>query len=141
MSRELPVLDAVVRLLEKGIFAVRVADIADETGMDVQTVDRALDALTGTYIRKYNKMMTGGHPDSWYVTEVTSAARRAVGQWPTGDSLAKSLADAFDDVADHEADPDRKSRLRQVAGFLGDTGKDVAAEVLARLILRPAGMG
>jgi hypothetical protein len=48
---------------------------------------------------------------------------------------------AFREAADDERDPERKSRIRQVASFLADTGKDVAAEVLAKVILRPAGLG
>jgi len=43
-SRDLPVLDAAVRLLDEGHFPVRVADIAAATGLDVGAVDRALDA-------------------------------------------------------------------------------------------------
>ena len=141
VSRDLPVLDALVRLLDEGNFAVRVADIAGETGLDPKTVDRALDALHGPYVVEYKKHMSGGIPDTWYVTEVTEAARRAVGQWPTAESLAENLAAAFSEAADEEADPERKSRLRQIASFLADTGKDVAAEVLAKVILRPTGLG
>jgi hypothetical protein len=63
-----------------------------------------------------------------------------VGQCPSAKSLAAQLAAAFGQAADEEQDPDRKSRLRQVASFLAETGKDVAAEVLARVILRPAGL-
>jgi hypothetical protein len=141
VSRDLPVLDAVVRLLDGGNFAVRVVDIAGATGLDPRTVDRALDALDGPYVGKYTKYMSGGNPDSWHVTEVTAAARRAAGQWPTPESLAGSLAIAFSEAADEELDPESKSRLRQIASYLADTGKDVAAEVLAKVILRPTGMG
>lgn len=51
------------------------------------------------------------------------------------------MAQGFSDAADHEPDAERKSRLRQVADFIGSTGKDVAAEVLAKVVLRPTGMG
>jgi hypothetical protein len=141
LSRDLPVLDAVVGLLEEGYFAVTVAEVAGRTGFDTKTVDRALNALEGQYIVEYRKMMTGGIPDSWYVTEVTADARRAVGQWPTAERLAERLAVAFSEAADAEQDPERKSRLRQVASFLGETGKDLAAEIMAKVILRQTGMG
>ena len=62
VSRDLPVLDAVVRLLDAGQFAVTVADIAGETGFDPKTVDRALDALHGTYVRKYREAHDRRHP-------------------------------------------------------------------------------
>ena len=72
---------------------------------------------------------------------MTAAARRVVGQWPTAESLAERLAAAFGEVADAEQDPERKSRLRQIASFLGETGKDLAAEIMAKVILRQTGMG
>jgi hypothetical protein len=87
------VLDTVIRLLDEGSIAVTVRDIAEATGFDPKGVDRALNALGGLYVRDYRKLATGGDPNPWYVTEVTAAARRAVGQWPTGDSLAVRVAD------------------------------------------------
>ena len=48
---------------------------------------------------------------------------------------------AFGEAADDERDPERKSRLCQIASFLADMGNDIAAEVLAKVILRPVGMG
>lgn len=140
VSRDLPVLETVVKLVDEGSFAVTVADIADRTGLDTKTVDRALDALSGPYVGEYKKLMTGGIPDSWYVTEVTPEARRAVGQWPTAESLAARLAEAFSEAADEETDPERKSRLRQLAGFLAETGKDIVAEVIAKVVLHGTGV-
>lgn len=141
VSRDLPVLDVVVRLLDNGAWQVTVADIAGETGLDPKAVDRALEALHGPYVAEYQRLATGGIPDLWSVTEVTSAARRVVGQWPTAESLAARLAEAFSEAADKEMDPERKSRLRQLANFLGETGKDLAAEIMAKVIMHQTGMG
>jgi hypothetical protein len=141
LSRDLPVLDAVVRLLDGDAWEVTVAEIAGETGLDPKTVDRALEALDGPYVAEYQRLGTGGIPDLWSVTKVTTAARRVVGQWPTAESLAERLAVAFSEAADVEQDPERKGRLRQVAGFLGETGKDLAAEIMAKVIMRQTGMG
>ena len=68
-------------------------------------------------------------------------ARRVVGQSPTAESLAARLAEAFSEAADEEMDPERKSRLRQLASFLGETGKDPAAEIMAKVIMHQTGMG
>lgn len=141
VSRDLPVLDAVVGLLEGGAFRVSVADIAGETGFDPKAVDRALGALDGAYVTDYTQFATGGIPDNWYVTGVTAEARRVVGQWPTAESLAARLAEAFSEAADQEKDPERKNRLCQLASFLGETGKDIAAEIIAKVIMRQTGMG
>jgi hypothetical protein len=56
-------------------------------------------------------------------------------------SLAARLAQGFSDAADHEPDAERKIKLRQLADFIDNAEKDVAAEVLAKVILRSAGMG
>ena len=140
-SRDLPVLDTTVRLLDEGNFMVRVIDIAEATGLDVRAVDRALEALEGRYVAKYNKQATGGHPDTWYVTKVTAAARQTVGQWPTASTVTASLAEAFASAAESEPDPEKQSRLRQLGSFLSGTGRDVATEVVSKVILRSAGMG
>jgi hypothetical protein len=140
-SRDLPVLDAIVRLLDQGSFSVSVRDVASETGLAPETVDRAIAALEGPFVVEYEQFATDGDPNPWSVRQVTAAARQAVGQWPTAESLAARVAQGFSDAADHEPDAERKSRLRQVADFIGSTGKDVAAEVLAKVILRPTGMG
>lgn len=141
VSRDLPVLDAVVRLLDGGAFRVSVADVVGETSFDPKAVDRAFTALDGLYVTDYTQFATGGIPDNWYVTGVTAEARRVVGQWPTAEGLAARLAEAFSQAADEEKDPERKSRLRQLASFLGETGKDLAAEIIAKVVMHQAGMG
>jgi len=137
VPRDFPVLDATVSLLEE-MDMPKVADIAQRTGLSTADAALALEDMDGEYV---DLQMTMGDPGSWSVRAVTPAARRAVGQWPTAESLTAALAEAFDDAAEHEQDPEKKGRLRLVAGFLADTGRDMAAEVVAKVILRQAGMG
>jgi hypothetical protein len=42
---------------------------------------------------------------------------------------------------DEEAHPERKERLCAVGSFMGDTGKDFAAEVVAKVIAHQVGVG
>ena len=51
------------------------------------------EGLKGQYLTEYRKLATGGVPDSWYVTGVTPAARQAVGQWRTAESVTQRLSD------------------------------------------------
>lgn len=138
VSRDLPVLDAVVRLLEDQP-AVRIRAIIDATGFDEKTIGQALLALEGTYVTGLANHW--GHPGVFMVSGVTAAARQAVGQWPTPESLVDQLAAAFGDAAEAEPDAEKKSRLRQVAGFLTSAGRDVATEVVSKVILHSTGMG
>jgi hypothetical protein len=136
-TRDLPVLDAVVSLLNEDVDFPDVADIAGRSGIVDAEVGRALRAMDGEYV----DLVIGGEVDSWWVRSVTSAARRAVGQWPTAQGVVDQLAQAFQDAAEYEHDPERQSRLRQVGGFLTSTGREVATEVVSKVILHSAGMG
>jgi hypothetical protein len=100
-------------------------------------VAASLNAFDGEYLT----VVRPGTVSCWHVTKVTPEARRAVGQWPTPDGLVVQLAEAFGKGADSEPDPERRSRLRQVAAFLTSTGRDVATEVVSKVILHSAGMG
>jgi predicted transcriptional regulator len=129
------VLDATVSLLEES-HMVTVSDIADRTGLDLTEVARALETLDPTYV-DFRKTTTGGDPRYWYVRKATPEARRRVGQWPTPESLIKSIADGMSAAAERETDPDRKGLLSYTARLLGDTLHDVAVDVAAR-VMSPA---
>jgi hypothetical protein len=136
-SRELPVLDATVQLMETNpLPAVR--DIAAAAGMDIETTGRALQALDGTYV---DLSISMGGPESWNVQAVSADARREVGQWPTAESLITRLAEAFSTAAEQEPDPEKKSRLRSIAGMLGGAGYQIAVDVAARVVEHQMGMG
>lgn len=82
-NRDLPVLTAVIKLLERpSVFAATVSQISEATGIDKYEVDRALDAMTGEYIEKYQKFLSGGDTSTWYVQGITPKGRRVTGQWP-----------------------------------------------------------
>jgi hypothetical protein len=129
-SRDLPVLDATVRLLETSYFP-KVRDIAAAAGMDTETTARALEALDGTYV---DLSMSMGSPENWHVNAVSADARREVGQWPTAESLAAQLIEAFSKAADQEPDPEQKSRLRSIAGWLGGAGSQIFINVLSTVV-------
>jgi hypothetical protein len=129
-NRDLPVLDATVRLLETSYF-LRVSDIAAAAGMDIETTARALEALDGTYV---DLSISMGGPESGNVRAVRAEARRAVGQWPTAESLITRLVEAFSAAAEQEPDPEKKSRLRSIAGMLGGAGYQIAVDVAARVV-------
>ncbi len=140
-SRDLPVLDAVVTLLDgPDHFAVSVSEIARHTDMDPVDVAGALDALEDEYV-DVDRLMSGGDPGPWEVRHVTAAARRAVGQWPTAESLVARLVDGFATAADHEADPERRSLLRRFADMLGGAGRGIAVDVAAKVVERQIGLG
>jgi hypothetical protein len=139
-ARDLPVLNAVVSQFDEVPRTSAwpdAGDIAALTGLALTDVAASLNAFDGEYLT----LVRAGTLSGWHVTNVTSAARRAVGQWLTPDALVLRLAEAFGAAAESEADPERKGRLRQVAAFLTSTGRDIATEVVSKVIVHSAGIG
>ena len=137
VGRDLPVLDATVSLLEES-YMVTVSDIADRTGLDLADVSRALETLDPTYV-DFRKTTTGGDPRFWYVHKATPEGRRAVGQWPTPQTLIQSLAEELTSAAERETDPERKGLLSYSARLLGDTLRDILVEAAARVMIPAVG--
>jgi hypothetical protein len=135
-ARELPVLTAVVALLEDS-YMVTVSDIAARTGLELAEVARSLDAMDPTYV-DFRKTVTGGDSRFWYVLKVTPAAREQVGQWPAPASLIDRLATAFDEAAAREPDPVRQDQLRHAAALLGGPVREVAVQVAGQVMARSA---
>jgi hypothetical protein len=133
VSRDLPVLDATVALLEEGMDLPEVVDIAERSGLAAEDVGRALRAMDGVYV---DLQVTMGEVGRWFVQGVTPEARRVVGQWPTGESLVSQLVEGLNAAAEREADPERKSRLRQAAGLLGGMARDVVVAVASGVVDR-----
>jgi hypothetical protein len=134
-ARDLPVLDATVSLLDES-YMVTVSDIAAKTGLDDAAVARALEALDPVYV-DFRKTTTGGDPTFWYVLKVTPAARQAVGQWPTAESLVTALARELTASAQREKDAERKGLLAYAARLVGDTLREVSVRA-AHAVLGPA---
>jgi hypothetical protein len=133
--RDLPVLDATIGLLEHS-YMVTVTDIAAQTGLEPSVVAQALEALDPVYV-DFRKTTTGGDPRFWYVFKVTPEARRAVGQWPTAESLATRLAEELTAAARRDEDAEHQGLLVYAARLIGDTLREATVRA-AGAVLAPA---
>lgn len=139
-SRDLPVLRAIVEIYEETGSAMGPDAVESATGFGpkvVQAALRALDSEQPPYISKLERVMTG---DIIFIGAPTGHARRAVGAWPTAETIADRLITALDEAAEREPDPERKGWLRKTAGYLGNAGRDLAVEIGATAINRQMGM-
>jgi hypothetical protein len=134
-ARDLPVLAATVARLEES-YLVTVSDIAASTGLPEQAVAHALEALDPVFV-DFRKTTTGGDPTFWYVLKVTPAARQAVGQWPTAETLVAALAAQLSAAAQAEQDAERRGLLSYAARLVGDTLRDETVRA-ATAVLTPA---
>ena len=139
-SRDLPVLRAIVDLYEGTGSPMGPEAIESATGFDAATVQaalRALDSEEPPYVARFERVITGA---IILIGAPTGKARRAVGAWPTPESIADRLVQALDEAADREQDPERKGWLSKSAAYLGNAGRDLAVEIGATAINRQMGM-
>ncbi|WP_347350673.1 hypothetical protein [Intrasporangium sp.] len=139
-NRDPPVLRAIVDVYEDTGSPMGPDAIEAVTGFDtgmVQAALRALDSEEPPYISKLERVMTG---DIIFIGAPTGHARRAVGAWPTAETIADRLVKALDEAADREPDPERKGWLSKTASYLGHAGRDLAVEIGATAINRQMGM-
>jgi hypothetical protein len=132
--RDLPVLDAAVRLVDEGAVSgwePEVSDIAAKCGLPEQEIATALQAFNGEFLELGTSM---GPVSGWWVKRVATSARRAVGQWPTGESLITQLVHGIGEAAEKEMDPDRRQRLRRLASELGGMAKAIAVNVASQVL-------
>jgi hypothetical protein len=76
------------------------------------------------------------------VLKVSSAARRAVGQWATAESLAMTVVEGgVAAAAQDEPDPKRRAILRKIADGFAGGGRDIAVDVVTKAIEHKYGIG
>ncbi|WP_159081548.1 hypothetical protein [Nocardioides sediminis] len=133
-NRDLPVLESIVRLADQKRSPVGAQQLVDDTGLDMDDVQRAIFALKN----ENPPFIEVGRPyaNGFYhlIGGVTGHARRTVGAWPTPEDLTDRLAAAFVEAAEAETEPTKKGKLRSAAEFFGGVGRDVSSEVIAKVI-------
>lgn len=129
-SRDLPVLDAIVRWFEEHPpgAACAVRDIAEASGFDAMTVWKACRAMDGVYV-DLRQVMAGGNPEPHHIQAVSAEARRLVGQWPSAVDYLDRLLVALEERAADMDDPEQRSKLRKAAEYLGGMSREVAVGV------------
>lgn len=136
-SRDLPVLSAVVDICDENEWGeARPNVIADRTGLPLHDVNKALWRLAGER-PPFFEVSDASDFDGREILSVSNPsghAQRTVGTWPTAEGLTDRIAAAFAAAADAEPEVERKGVLRRGAEFFGGIGKDVTAEVIAKVI-------
>lgn len=139
-TRELPVLAAAIEFLEEHDYDrhPQPIDLAPMVGLEPMEVAKAVKLMDGEYLRAELDLVG---LSAITVREVYPAGRRAAGQWPTGELVAQQLVAGLEKAAETETDPERKSKLKQTAVFLGSSGKDLLINIAASVIAKSAGLG
>ena len=136
---DLPVLDAIVTYFgEQDGSLPQLYDIAEMAGIDEDEVIRAANRLDGVYI---DLRRTMGPQRDLVVLGVSSEARVVTGQWPSAETMAARIIAGLEEAAEREPDEAKRSRLRETADVLGETARDVTANLLAAVIAKHLGLG
>jgi cation transport regulator ChaC len=134
VTRDLPVLDAVVRYMDEHVESSKLlqgSDIAQIVGMDVATVGSALVALNGVYVNLGQAWAEAGGE---FVQSVSAEARRVVGQWPSPATYIERLLQALEQQEATSTDVEEKSNLRRAIEGLRGVGRDVLVGVATNVL-------
>jgi hypothetical protein len=131
-TRDLPVLRAVVDTYEEtGDYLTRASDIEAATGLDADTVQRAIRKLN-TQPSFFEKVLDTAQGGIVMVGPPTGDALRVAGAWPSPENLLERLIAALESAANDETrEPDERSKLRQAASYLGSFASQVAIGALS----------
>jgi hypothetical protein len=134
-TRELPILRAALRRLDAGEDSASLEEIRQETGLpskQLWAAVRALEDADPPYIEvSWASGWTDEHAGGSDISAVSERARRELGSWPSAEPVVSQLAAALSEAADREPEPERKTRLREVAEGLGGAARQIAVEVIA----------
>jgi len=103
--------------------------------------ERALVRLTkGGYIESLSPMW--GKPYPMHVTGITERGLRAVGAWPSPDSVVDDLLGRLEEQANkiEVSQPEKSKRLKEVVGFLATGAREVFVSVVGDVAVKAAGL-
>ena len=140
--RDLPVLRAVVAIYDEMASPVSVAQLSAATGLDQETVGRALIALTDEappfFVPVDGSTFAGRQISA--ASQPTGYARRTVGAWPTPEALTDRIVAALNQAAEDEPDEAQRSKLKTAANVVGGVARDLVIGVASGAIAKSVGM-
>ena len=136
--RERPILDAIVEEEETSP-VVMMEKVHLRAGLEKAVFSRGLRALhDAAYVRGQPLFNYQGFEFALGPMHLTERGRREVGQWP-GDAYAALVAELEARIA-ATADDQEKGRLRSLLDGVVGVGRDVAVDVLSKVVRDAAGI-
>jgi hypothetical protein len=135
-ARDLPVLKAIVEIEDDTRRHVKETQVAAATGLDAESVQRALAALGREDPPFFELIDASSMGGAYYLGAVncTGHARRTVGAWPTADVLADRILVALEDVAANSPSEEARGTARRLLDSASGVGKGVLTGVLVNVL-------
>ena len=91
-----------------------------------------IESLSGSWGKPYPMAIHG----------ITERGLRAVGVWPSPDSVVDSLLQRLEEQADNIAvsQPDKSKRLKETVGFLATGAREIFVNVVSDVAVKAAGL-
>jgi hypothetical protein len=138
-NRDFPVLLAAARLINQGQRNIMARELVQHVEFERDQVLLALDGLVPAYLNGKALNSMAGRID-FHVSGLTERGRRAVGLWPSGESV-DALIDALRKAEDATDDTEEKTLLRRAAGAVGSVSREIMVDVVAAVVSRQSGLG
>jgi hypothetical protein len=131
-NRDLPVLRSALRRLDEGDYFPNLEQIRQELELSIDQMRIAVDALTGAAppYMTVTLLMGGPNQVAGHVDSVSERARRELGTWPTSAGVVDELVAALERAAAAETEPDKRSRLHNLAAGLTGFAREIAVGVI-----------
>ncbi|WP_113699199.1 hypothetical protein [Nonomuraea lactucae] len=131
-ERDLRVLQAIVQLKDENPGQpIPREDVAETTGMDEETVRRAIYSLMDEPYLETGGSLIDNHE---YVKRVLGNGKRAAEFWPTPDNVAELLRDALLQAAEREPDEEKRGKLRALGAWLAEGGRDTVSGAFGSML-------
>ncbi len=138
-SRALPILKYIAAH-ETDMAFITVGELSSSLALDGHAVTVELEWLidAGYIPGTLQKMMTGGDPTSWFLTNarLTERGARAVSVWPRAERFVETIQAR----AQAESDPVRKKALLAFLETAKEVGVPVIADILGAAAKRTLGL-
>lgn len=140
-DRDYPVLLAAAKLTQASDYNhCTTYEIAEETGLEVRDVVKALANLEQRYVNLHEAGSLAQR--DYIVTGLTAAGLEAADVWPASDALAQRLVEALERALDDTpADSPKAGRLRAALNALKDLGVGASGNLLAQALAVALGLG
>jgi hypothetical protein len=131
-ARDLPVLRAAALGVDEDPNAgIRIHEIAERTGIDVDDVYRATRALDSAGLIDVRWLHPSTHGR---IVEISGHARQLVGQWPTEETALERIIAALEAIAANTDDEDERTKAQRFAAWLRSGATTVGLSVASAAI-------
>jgi hypothetical protein len=140
--RDLPLLKRICTAIEADPEGrVVTTELPSLIAMPEADIAKGVRALEGEYVtvewRSHHPVFaTPDSRDYGVIVGIHAAARRAVGMWPTAESVTERLLATLDEQIESSADHDKRNKLIKIRDTIGGTARDLFVDIVGSVVAK-----